>query len=127
MNINDLTGQIIGAAIDVHKALGPGLLESAYEGCLCHELGLRRVSHDRQKPLPVAYKGFKLDCGYRLDLIVEKSVILELKSCETIEPIRRAQLLTSLKLSSLKVGLILNFNVPIMKDGIERIVNELKE
>ena len=93
MNINNLTGQIIGAAIEVHKALGPGLLESAYEECLCHEFGLRRFSYDRQKPLSVEYKGVKLDCGYRLDLVVEKAVVLELKSCEKIEPIHKAQLL----------------------------------
>ena len=127
MNINNLTGQIIGAAIEVHKALGPGLLESAYEECLCHEFDLRRFRYDRQKPLSVEYKGVKLDCGYRLDLVVEKAVVLELKSCEKIEPIHKAQLLTYLKLSGLKVGLLLNFNVPVMRDGIVRIVNELKE
>jgi GxxExxY protein len=127
MNINNLTGQIIGAAIEMHKALGPGLLESAYEECLCHEFGLRRFRYDRQKPLSVEYKGVKLDCGYRLDLVVEKAVVLELKSCEKIEPIHKAQLLTYLKLSGLKVGLLLNFNVPVMRDGIVRIVNELKE
>ena len=127
MDINSLTGQIIGAAIEVHKALGPGLLESAYEECLCHEFGLRKFEYDRQKPLSVEYKGVKLDCGYRLDLVVEKAVILELKSCEKIEPIHKAQLLTYLKLSGLKVGLLLNFNVPVMRDGIVRIVNELKE
>ena len=127
MNINNLTGQIIGAAIEVHKALGPGLLESAYEECLCHEFGLRRFRYDRQKPLSVEYKGVKLDCGYRLDLVVEKAVVLELKSCEKIEPIHKAQLLTYLKLSGLKVCLLLNFNVPVMRDGIVRIVNELKE
>ena len=127
MDINSLTGQIIGAAIEVHKALGPGLLESAYEECLCHEFGLRKFEYDRQKPLSVEYKGVKLDCGYRLDLVVEKAVILELKSCEKIEPIHKAQLLTYLKLSGLKVGLLLNFNVPVMRDGIVRIVNELEE
>ena len=127
MNINNLTGKIIGAAIEVHKALGPGLLESAYEECLCHELGLRRFTYERQKPLPVKYKGSKLDCGYRLDVVVEKIILLELKSCEKIEPIHKAQLLTYLKLSGLKVGLLLNFNVPVMKDGIVRIVNEFKE
>jgi len=127
MKINDLTGQIIGAAIEVHKALGPGLLESAYEECLCYEFGLRKFMYDRQKPLPIEYRGVKLDCGYRLDVAVEKAVLLELKSCERIEAIHKAQLLTYLKLSGLKVGLLLNFNVPVMRDGIVRIANELKE
>ena len=127
MKINDLTGQIIGAAIEVHKALGPGLLESAYEECLCYEFGLRKFMYDRQKPLPIEYRGVKLDCGYRLDVVVEKEVLLELKSCERIEAIHKAQLLTYLKLSGLKVGLLLNFNVPVMRDGIVRIANELKE
>jgi len=127
MEINDLTGQVIGAAIEVHKALGPGLLESTYEECLCHELNLRGLAFERQKPLPVVYKGKRLDCGYRLDIVVENAIILELKSCEKIEPIHKAQLLTYLKLSGLKLGLLLNFNVPLMRDGIVRIVNELKE
>ena len=127
MDINNVSSTIIGAAIEVHKALGPGLLESAYEECLCHELSLRGVSFERQKPLPVEYKGTKLDCGYRLDIIVENTIILELKSCEKIEPIHKAQLLTYLKLSGLHLGLLLNFNVPVMRDGIIRIVNELKE
>ena len=127
MDINNLSSTIIGAAIEVHKTLGPGLLESAYEECLCHELSLRGVSFERQKPLPVEYKGTKLDCGYRLDIIVENTIILELKSCEKIEPIHKAQLLTYLKLSGLHLGLLLNFNVPVMRDGIIRIVNELKE
>jgi GxxExxY protein len=109
------------------KERRPGLLEPAYEGCLYHELVLRKFKCDRQKPLPVEYKGFNLDCGYRLDLVVEKTVVLELKSCEKIEPIHQAQLLTYLKLSGLKVGLLLNFNVPVMRDGIVRMVNELKE
>ena len=125
MDINELSSKIIGAAIEVHKALGPGLLESAYEECLCHEFGLRGLSNERQKPLPVIYKGIELDCGYRLDIVVENTIILELKSCEKIEPIHKAQLLTYLKLSGLKLGLILNFNVALMRDGIVRIVNEL--
>jgi len=127
MDINELSSRIIGAAIEVHKALGPGLLESAYEKCLCHEFGLRGLSNERQKPLPVIYKGKELDCGYRLDVVVENAIILELKSCEKIEPIHKAQLLTYLRLSGLHLGLILNFNVPVMRDGIVRIVNELKE
>ncbi len=127
MNINQLTSKIIGAAIEVHKILGPGLLESAYEECLCHELSIQEVSFEKQKPLSIDYKGKKLDCGYRLDMVVENAVVLELKSCEKIEPIHQAQLLTYLKLSELNLGLILNFNVPLMRDGIVRIVNELKE
>jgi GxxExxY protein len=127
MNINDLTGEVIGAAIEVHKHLGPGLLESAYEECLCHELRLREIVYERQRPLAINYKQVRLDCGYRLDLVVEDKVILELKSCERIEDIHKAQLLTYLKLSGLQLGLILNFNVPIMKEGIVRVVNNLEE
>ena len=127
MNINDLTGEVIGAAIEVHKHLGPGLLESAYEECLCHELSLRKITYERQIPLPINYKQLKLDCAYRLDLVVEDKVILELKSCERIEDIHKAQLLTYLKLSGLQLGLILNFNVPIMKEGVVRVVNNLEE
>lgn len=127
MNINDLTGEVIGAAIEVHKHLGPGLLESAYEECLCYELRSREIVYERQKPLAINYKQVRLDCGYRLDLVVEGKVILELKSCERIEDIHKAQLLTYLKLSGLKLGLILNFNVPIMKEGIVRVVNNLEE
>ncbi len=122
-----LSSKIIGAAIEVHKALGPGLLESAYEECICHEMGFLKLSFERQKPLPVVYKRVKLDCGYRLDIVVENAIILELKSCEKIEPIHRAQLLTYLKLSGLNLGLLLNFNVPLMRDGIVRIVNKLEE
>jgi GxxExxY protein len=127
MDINTLSSKIIGAAIEVHKALGPGLLESAYEECLCYELSLQGLSVERQKALPIKYKGKKLDCGYRLDTVVENAIILELKSCEKIEPIHKAQLLTYLKLSGLKLGLLLNFNVPVIRDGIVRVVNELKE
>jgi GxxExxY protein len=127
MDINELSSKIIGASIEVHKTLGPGLLESAYEECLCHELGLRDLSFERQKPLSVVYKGMNLDCGYRLDTVVEEAIILELKSCEKIEPIHKAILLTYLKLSGLNLGLLLNFNVTVMRDGIVRIVYELKE
>jgi len=125
MDINELSSKIIGAAIEVHKALGPGLLESAYEECLCYEFGLRDFSFERQKALPVIYKGKELDCGYRLDIVVEKAIILELKACEKIEEIHKAQLLTYLKLSGLKLGLLLNFNVALMRDGIVRVVNDL--
>ena len=127
MDINRLSSKIIGAAIEVHKTLGPGLLESAYEECLCHELSLRGLSLERQKLLPVDYKEKRLDCGYRLDTVVENAIILELKSCEKIEPIHKAQLLTYLRLSGLSLGLLLNFNTPVMKDGIVRIVNQLEE
>jgi len=127
MDINELSSKIIGAAIEVHKTLGPGLLESAYEECLCHELNFRGLSFERQKLLPLDYKGKRLDCGYRLDIVVEKVIRLELISFEKIEPIHRAQLLTYLKLSGLCLGLILNFNVSVMKDGIVRVVNELEE
>lgn len=126
MDVNKLSNRIIGSAIEVHKALGPGLLESAYEQCLCYELNLRNMSFERQKELPVVYKGIKLDCGYRLDIVVGNEIILELKSCEKIEPIHKAQLLTYLKLSKLSLGLILNFNMPTMRDGIVRIVNEFR-
>lgn len=127
MSINQLSNKIIGAAIEVHKALGPGLLESAYEECLCHELNGNDLSFERQKALPVVYKGKRLDCGYKLDIVIENTIVLELKSCDQIEPIHKAQILTYLKLSGLKLGLLLNFNVPIMRDGIVRIVNGLKE
>ena len=127
MDINQLSSQIIAAAIEVHKALGPGLLESAYEKCLCHELKLRGFWFENQKPLPLVFKGEKLECGYQLDIVVKSTIILELKSCEKIKPIHKAQLLTYLKLSGLKLGLLLNFNVPVMRDGIIRMVHELQE
>jgi GxxExxY protein len=127
MDTNKLSSTIIGAAVEVHKALGPGLLESAYEECLSHELDLRNLVVERQKSLPLVYKGKQLDCGYRLDIVVENRIILELKSCEKIEEIHKAQLLTYLKISGLKLGLLLNFNMPVMKDGIVRIVNNLEE
>jgi GxxExxY protein len=127
ININNLSSRIIGAAIEVHKALGPGLLESTYEECISHELSIGGLSLERQKPLPVQYKGINLDCSYRLDVVVENAIILELKSCEKIEPIHKAQLLTYLKLCGFKLGLLLNFNVILMREGIVRIVNELEE
>jgi len=126
MTINELSGLVIGAAIEVHKVLGPGLLESAYENCLCHELQLRSVIFERQKPLPITYKGVNLDCGYRLDVVVQGMLVLEVKACDKIEPIHQAQLLTYLKLSGLSLGLLLNFNVPVMRDGIVRVANELE-
>jgi len=123
MDINDLTGRIIGAAIEVHKTLGPGLLESAYEECLSREFDLRKMRHKRQQELPIEYKGIKLDCGYRLDIVVEDQVILELKSCDSLQPIHQAQILTYLKLTGLKIGLLINFNVAVLRDGIKRISN----
>jgi len=123
MDINKLTGEVIGAAIEVHKALGPGLLESAYEECLCRELFLRKMSLKRQEPLPIEYKGVKLDCGYRLDIVVADQLIVELKACESLQPVHEAQLLTYLKLTGIKVGLLINFNVPVLKDGIKRMAN----
>ncbi len=123
MEINDLTGEVIGAAIEVHKALGPGLLESTYESCLCIELGLRKIPFERQKELPIEYKGINLDQAYRLDIVVANDVIVELKACESLEPIHDAQLLTYLKLSGIKIGLLINFNVPVLKEGIKRLAN----
>ena len=122
---NELSNKIIGAAIEVHRTLGPGLLESTYEECLCRELSLNGLSFERQKPLPIRYKGVYLDCGYRLDLVIENCVMVELKSIENLLPIHEAQLLTYLKLTGLKLGLLINFNVPILKDGIKRMVNKL--
>ncbi len=118
----ELTEQIIGAAIEVHKALGPGLLEGVYEECLCHELRLRNLMFERQILVPVIYKGVTLDCGYRLDLVVADSVILELKSIERVLPIHEAQLLTYMRLLSKPVGFIINFNVPVLRNGIIRKV-----
>jgi GxxExxY protein len=113
----ELTERVISAAIEVHRALEPGLLESAYEECLCHELHLREISFARQVPLPVEYKGVKLDCGYRIDLVVDNSLILELKCVEHVLPVHEAQLLTYLKLTGKRVGLILNFNVSVLTRG----------
>ena len=123
MDINDLTGKVIDAAIEVHRILGPGLLESAYEECLCREFQLRKFPFERQKELLVEYKGIKLDCGYRLDIVVANRLIVELKACDKLQPIHEAQLLTYLKLTGIKVGLLINFNVPVLKQGIKRLVN----
>ena len=125
--INNITGKIINAAIAVHRELGPGLLESAYEACLVYELVQRGLSIEQQKNLPVIYRDVRVDCGYRIDLFIEKQVIVELKAVEKLEPIHKAQLLSYLKLSGCKVGLLINFNVKILKDGIHRIVNDLDE
>ena len=118
------TEQIIGAAIQVHRSLGPGLLESAYEACLLYELTQRGLKAQQQVPLPVVYGGVRLDCGYRLDLVVESAVIVEIKSIERIAPIHEAQLLSYLRLSGMSVGLLVNFNSKLLRDGIRRIVND---
>jgi len=118
-----LTGQVIGAAIEIHKALGPGLLESTYQACLRKELQLRGIVFEYEKRLPLEYKGIKLDCGYRLDLIVGGTVVVEVKAVETLAPIHEAQLLTYLKLTGVKVGLLINFNVVVLKNGIKRLVH----
>ncbi|MBL4885032.1 MAG: GxxExxY protein [Planctomycetaceae bacterium] len=120
--LSQITEQIIGASIEVHKALGPGLLESAYEQCLCRELSLRKIGFENQVELPVEYKGIKLDVGYRIDLLVMGQVIVEIKSVEKVKPVHEAQLMTYLKLSGKSLGLLLNFNVPVLKDGIIRRV-----
>ena len=126
-NINLPTEQVIGAAIDVHRALGPGLLESSYELCLCRELNLRGIAFERQKPIPVEYKGVKLDCGYRADLIVNREVLVEIKAVDALAAINDAQLLTYLRLGGWHIGLIINFNVQVLKQGIRRRVRGFKE
>jgi GxxExxY protein len=118
----ELTKEIIGAATETHRELGPGLLESAYEECLCHELGLRGLAFQRQQALPVVYKGVRLDCGYRMDVVVEDAVVLELKVVEELLPLHEAQLMTYLRLSKKRVGLLINFNTIVLKDGIIRRV-----
>ena len=118
---NSITGKIIGAAIDIHRALGPGLLESAYEACLIYELRLRKLKVESQKAIPIFYKDVLLDCGYRADLVVEDQAIVEIKSVSNLASIHEAQLLSYLKLSGCKIGLLLNFNVKYLKEGIRRM------
>jgi GxxExxY protein len=120
-----LSREIVSAAIEVHRNIGPGLLESVYEECLCREFQARKVAFERQVKLPASYKGVCMDCGYRLDLVVDRLVVLELKAVNKLEPINQAQLLTYLRLSGIKLGFLLNFNVLLMKDGIRRVVNNL--
>jgi len=122
-----ITRRIIGAAIEVHKSLGPGLLESAYEACLAYELRQLGFKVEQQLPLPVTYKHVRLDCGYRLDLLVEDAIIVEVKAVEQLAPIHDAQLLSYLRLSGKCVGLLLNFHVRVLKDGLKRIVNEFPD
>lgn len=121
--LNQITEGIIGAAVQVHRALGPGLLESAYEACLAFELNKRGLEAEQQKPQPLVYEGVKLDCGYRIDLLIERSVVIEVKSIDKLAPIHEAQILSYLKLSGCKVGLLINFNVTVLKEGIRRFVN----
>ena len=118
--INHLTHEIIGAAVEVHRKLGPGLLESAYKECLCRELVLRGVRFLRERPLPLEYKGIRLECGYRVDILVAGIVVVEIKAVEVLAPIHDAQLLTYLRLGGWRVGLLINFNVVVLKDGIHR-------
>lgn len=122
MTMNEVTERVIGAAIEVHRCLGPGLLESAYEECLCRELVLRNIPFEQQRPLPVEYKGLLLDCGYRLDLLVANTVVVEVKAREELLPVHEAQRLTYLRLGGWKVGLLINFNVPVLHRGIRRFV-----
>ena len=120
--LDRITEDIIGAAIEVHRELGPGLLESTYEACLAYELTQRGLKVERQKPLPVVYKRLKLDIGYRVDLLVEDRVIVELKAVDRLEPIHESQLLSYLRLSRCKVGLLINFNVRVLRDGLKRLI-----
>ncbi len=122
---NNLTEKVIGCAIEVHRAIGPGLLESAYEECLCYELSQAGIRFERQVPLPVIYKGVKLDCGYKMDIVVENLIILEIKAVERLIPVYEAQLLSYLKLYDKRLSLLLNFHVSLLRDGIKRIVNKL--
>lgn len=121
--LNRITESVIGAAIQVHRVLGPGLLESAYQACLAFELEKRCLGAEQQKPLPLVYEGVRLECGYRIDLLIEGSVVVEVKSIDAIAPIHEAQILSYLKLSGCKVGLLINFNVTVLKNGIRRFIN----
>ena len=125
MDVDALTGNIIGAAIEVHKALGPGLLEAIYEECLCYELESRNIHFVRQYSLPIRYKDIYLDCGHRIDVLVENCVVVELKAVERLSPLHEAQLLSYLKSGNWNIGFLINFNVPILKQGIKRKVMNL--
>ncbi|MFH1052581.1 MAG: GxxExxY protein [bacterium] len=122
MDLNKITELIIGRAIEVHRNLGPGLLESAYEECLSYELQKAGLSYERQKPVPVVYKDKKLECGYRIDLLIEDLVVVELKTVDEFNPVHEAQILTYLKFSNKKIGLLINFNVTMLKNGIRRFI-----
>ena len=121
-DINKLTGKIIGSAIEVHKNLGPGLLESIYEECLCIELSDRGIPYQKQREIEVRYKNIQLESKYRIDILVDDKVVVELKACDSLLPIHEAQVLTYLRLTNLKVGLLINFNVPILSEGVKRLV-----
>lgn len=125
MEENELTGRIIGLAIDVHSKLGPGLLESAYQECLFYELIESGLSVEKEKPMPLVYKDVKLECGYRIDLLVQNKIVIEVKSVEALNDVHLAQTLTYMKLGGYKLGLLINFNVALLKDGIKRVVNKL--
>ncbi len=125
LQINQITEAIIGAAIEVHRSLGPGLLESAYQECLARELALRHIPFQREKLLPLEYKGTKLECGYRLDFLVADTVVVEIKAADALLPIHQAQILTYMKLGGWRVGLLMNFQVPVLKKGIKRLVLNL--
>ena len=127
MEINALSKETIGAAMEVHRALGPGLLEGAYEACLAHELAKRELSFERQRPIPLTYGGEVIEVGFRADFIVEKAILLELKSVERLQPIHTAQVLTYLKLTGLQLGLLINFNVKVLQHGIRKVVLGLAE
>jgi GxxExxY protein len=127
MDVNALSKEIIGAAMQVHRALGPGLLEGAYEACLAHELATREFALERQRPIPLTYGGEVIEVGFRADFIVEKAILLELKSVERLQPIHTAQVLTYLKLTGLQLGLLINFNVTSLQQGIRRVVLGLPE
>ena len=127
MDINSLSKEIIGAAVQVHRALGPGLLEGAYEACLAHELATRELAFERQRPIPLTYGGQVIEVGFRADFIVEKAILLELKAVERLQPIHTAQVLTYLKLTGLQLGLLINFNETMLQHGIRRVVLGLAE
>ena len=126
MHENELSKEVIGLAIKVHRNLGPGLLESAYEECLYYELNKAGILVEKQKPMPLVYDEVKLDIGYRMDLFVEKKLVIEIKSVDALNDVHLAQVLTYLKLSESKLGLLINFNVPLLKNGIKRVVNNLQ-
>lgn len=122
MLFEDLSKKIIGAAIEVHKMLGPGMLESAYEECLCYELKLRDLNYERQVPVPIIYKEIKLECGYRMDILVENKIVLELKSIECFNPVHEAQILTYMRFAEKRLGLLINFNVTKLTSGLKRYI-----
>ena len=122
MKFDDLSNKVIGCALNVHRELGPGLLESTYEQCLCYELSKAGIQFERQKELPVRYQEVQIDCGYRIDLLIEGALIIELKSVDKLERIHEAQLLTYMKLSNIEIGLLINFNSVLLRDGIRRMV-----